>query len=254
MKLIRSEDLFAKVFGLFDQYVHSQITRREFADRVSKYAAGGLTAAAILSCLSPNYAKAVQIELNDKRIRSKYITYSSPKGAGKMRGCGYLVLPAESKSPLPGVVVVHEKRGLNPHLEGVVRGVGLAGFIAFAPDALRDAGGLYADYEWLAANKECTGRVGVAGFCFGGRIANMIAVGIPGLSAAAPFYRGQLPEDEAPKIKAPLLLHFAEEDPRVTTRAGPPAQSRPQETRQDLYGTSLPKSAARLSQRYDATV
>ncbi len=242
MKEIKSEDLDRAVFDLFDQYVHSQINRREFLDRVSKYAVGGFTAAAIFNYLSPNYAEAAQVEPSDERLRSVYVTYDSPKGAGTMRG--YFVRPVAKAGRLPGVVVVHENRGLNPHIEDVARRVGLAGFVALAPDVLTPLGGypgtddegrtlqrkrdrnemledFIAGYGWLAANSNCNGKVGVVGFCFGGRIANMMAVRIPDLSAAVPFYGGQPTEEEVLKIKAPLLLHYAELDPCVN--AGWPA-------------------------------
>ena len=242
MKQIQSEDLDREVFELFDRYVHSQINRREFLDRVSKYAVGGLTATAILGFLSPKYAEAAQIEPRDARLRAEYIVYDSPKGAGKMRA--YLSRPAGNEKQLPGVVVVHENRGLNPHIEDVARRVGLAGFVALAPDSLTPLGGypgtddegrelqrrldrydmledFIAAYECLMVNPMCSGRVGVLGFCFGGWIANMMAVRIPGLAAAVPFYGSQPSDAEVPNIKASLLLHYAEEDVRVN--AGWPA-------------------------------
>jgi carboxymethylenebutenolidase len=242
MKRIKKEDLSQEVYDLFDSYVHSGITRREFVEQVSKYAAGGLTAAAILEYLSPKYAEAQQIKADDPRLRSEYIEYQSPKGAGKMRGL--LSRPVDNKAKLPGIVVVHENRGLNPYIEDVARRAGLAGFIALAPDALTPFGGypgndddgrqlqrkrerdsmledFIAAFGHLKTHPECSGKVGVVGFCFGGWIANMMAVRIPDLNAAVPFYGGQPSAEDVPKIKAPLLLHFAELDKRVN--AGWPA-------------------------------
>lgn len=204
--------------------------------QVSRYAVGGLTAAAILEYLSPKYAEAQQAKADDPRLRSEYIEYESPKGAGKMRGL--LSRLANNEAKLPGIVVVHENRGLNPHIEDVARRAGIAGFIALAPDALTPLGGypgndddgrqlqrqrdresmledFIAAFEYLKTHPECSGKVGVVGFCFGGWISNMMAVRIPDLLAAVPFYGGQPSAEDVPNIKAPLLLHFAERDRRV---------------------------------------
>ena len=236
MRKITNEDLGQEVFDLFDSYVHSKIGRRDFIEQVSEYAVGGLTAAAILEYLSPKYAEAQQVKADDPRLRSEYIEYASPKGAGKMRGL--LSRPANNEAKLPGIVVVHENRGLNPHIEDVARRTGIAGFIALAPDALTPLGGYPGNdddgrqlqrqrerqamledfitaFEYLKTHPECNGKVGVVGFCFGGWISNMMAVHIPDLLAAVPFYGGQPSDEDVPNIKAPLLLHFAELDKRV---------------------------------------
>ncbi len=236
MKKIRNGDLDQEVFDLFDEYVHSGISRREFVERVSKYAVGGLTAAAILDHLSPKYAIAQQVQAGDPRLDSQYIEYESPQGGGTMRGL--LSRPAGAQSKLPGMVVVHENRGLNPHIEDVSRRGGLADFIALAPDALTPLGGypgndddgrrlqrqrdrqemledFIAAFRHLRSHPRCTGKVGVVGFCFGGWISNMMAVRLPDLLASVPFYGGQPSADEIPSIQAPLLLHFAGLDQRV---------------------------------------
>jgi len=236
MKEIRKEDINQEVFDLYDYYVHSKIDRREFMNRLSVYAVGGLTVSALMSYLMPNYAQAQQVKPDDSRIKTEYIEYDSPKGGGKMRGL--MAKPAGNNKKLPGVIVVHENRGLNPYIEDVARRLAVDGFIAFAPDALTPLGGypgtddagrelqskrnrdemledFVAAYEFLKVNKECSGKVGVAGFCFGGWISNMMAVRIPDLKAAVPFYGGQPTAEETAKIKAPLLLQYAELDTRV---------------------------------------
>ena len=242
MKNIRNEDLNPEVFKLFDQYVHGQLDRRGFLDRTKQYAVGGLTAAAILDYLSPKYATAQQVTAGDPRLDSEYVEYDSPKGAGKMRGL--LSQPAGNTDKLPGIVVVHENRGLNPHIEDVGRRAGVANFISLAPDALFPLGGypgtddegrvlqrqrdrmemledFIAAFEYLKQHPNCSGNVGVVGFCFGGWISNMMAVRVPDLKASVPFYGGQAPAEDVPKIQAPLMLHFAELDERVN--AGWPA-------------------------------
>ena len=242
MKKIKNGELGQEVFDLFDHYVHGKISRREFMERVSQYAVGGLTVAAIIDYLSPNYATAQQVRAGDPRLDEEYIEYESPKGGGRIRGL--LSMPAGNESRLPGMVVVHENRGLNPHIEDVSRRAGLADFIALAPDALTPLGGypgndddgralqrqrdrnemledFIAAYEYLKSHPGCSGNVGVVGFCFGGWISNMMAVRAPGLLAAVPFYGGQPAAEDVPSIKAPLALHFAGLDTRVN--AGWPA-------------------------------
>lgn len=242
MKEIRNEDLGQEVFDLYDHYVHSRISRRDFVDQLSKYAVGGLTVAAILEYLSPKYAVAQQVRAGDSRLDSEYIEYESPEGGGTIRGL--LSKPAGNEERLPGIVVVHENRGLNPHIEDVSRRAALANFIALAPDALTPLGGypgnddegrelqaqrdrdemledFIAAFEYLKGHPQCTGNVGAVGFCFGGWIVNMMAVRIPDLKAAVPFYGGQPDAADVPQIQAPLLLHFAELDTRVN--AGWPA-------------------------------
>ena len=236
MKKIKNGDLSPEVFDLFDRYVHSQISRREFAERVATYAVGGLTVAGILDYLSPKYASAQQVRAGDERLDAEYVEYESPDGGGTIRGL--LSTPAGNETPLPGVVVVHENRGLNPHIEDVSRRAGLANFIALAPDALTPLGGypgndddgrelqrqrdreemledFIAAFEYLKTHPQCTGNVGVVGFCFGGWISNMMAVRVPDLMAAVPFYGGQPEAEDVPAIEAPLLLHFAGLDERV---------------------------------------
>ena len=242
MKEIRKEDITREIYDLFDKYVHGKLSRRGFLDRASKYAVGGLTSAAILDFLSPNYASAQQVRADDPRLDSEYVEYDSPEGGGTIRGL--LSTPAGNEVPLPGVVVVHENRGLNPYIEDVSRRAGLANFIALAPDALtplggypgtddegrqlqrqRDRGEMLEDFiaaaKYLQEHPMCTGQVGVVGFCFGGWVSNMMAVRMPELKAAVPFYGGQPAAEDVPAIQAPLLLHFASLDERVN--AGWPA-------------------------------
>ena len=227
---------------LFDSYVHGGISRREFLDGASKFAVGGLTAAGLVESLSPHYAWAEQVPKNDPRLKTEYITFDSPKGQGKIKA--YLVRPAESSGKLPGVLVIHENRGLNPYIEDVARRVGLLGYVALAPDELTPLGGYPGDDDkgremqakldpdkmtedfaaaagWLKASPLCDGKVGVVGFCFGGTMTNRLAVRIPDLAAAVPFYGMQPPAADVAKIKAPLLIHYAEKDERVD--AGWPA-------------------------------
>jgi len=236
MSEIKKEDIKQEVFDLYDDYAHNRIDRRHFMQKLSTYAVGTLTVPSLLSFLMPDYKGAVQIKANDPRIQSEYITYHSPKGGGTIKAL--LTIPAGTTKPLGGVVVVHENRGLNPHIEDVARRAALAGFVSLAPDALTPLGGypgnddegralqskrnrdemledFIAAHDYLKTHKSCNGKVGVVGFCFGGWIANMMAVRVPTLAAAVPFYGGQPPVDEVPKIKAPLQLHYAELDTRV---------------------------------------
>lgn len=223
------------VYDLYDKYAHNKLDRREFVERLSVYAVGGLTVPAILSYIMPNYA-AQQVTADDPRVDSKYVEYDSPKGGGKIKAL--LTRPEGLEGKAPGVVVVHENRGLNPYIEDVTRRVALAGFIGLGPDALTPVGGypgndddgralqrqrdrdemledFIAGFEYLKAHPACTGNVGVVGFCFGGWISNMMAVRVPDLKAAVPFYGGQAPVGDVPSIQAPLLLHFGELDTRV---------------------------------------
>jgi carboxymethylenebutenolidase len=227
---------------LFDAYVHGDIDRRGFLDRAGKYAAAGTTAAMLLEALSPRFAEAQQVAKDDARLKAEYVEYPSPQGTGTMRG--YLVRPAKAPGKLPGVLVVHENRGLNPHIEDVTRRMALADYVAFAPDALFPLGGYPGDEDkarelfqkldqaktredfvaavsWLKGRPECTGKVGVVGFCYGGAISNMLATRVPDLGAAVPFYGTGPAVEDVPKIKAPLLIHYAEKDDRVN--AGWPA-------------------------------
>jgi carboxymethylenebutenolidase len=227
---------------LFDAYVHGAIDRRGFLDKARKYAVGGVTATMLLDSLNPNFVAAQQIAPDDKRLKTEVLEYDSPKGNGKMRG--YLAQPANRKDKLPGILVVHENRGLNPHIEDIARRLALENFVAFAPDALAPLGGypgnedkarelfqkldqtktredFVAATAVLEARPECTGRVGVVGFCYGGSIANMLATRIPDLGAAVPFYGSQPAAADVPNIKAPLLIHYAGIDERIN--AGWPA-------------------------------
>jgi carboxymethylenebutenolidase len=242
MKKIQANDLGPEIYQLFDQYVHSDISRRQFMRRLSAYAVAGVTASAIFEFLAPQYTQAMQVKPEDPRLKSEYIKYPSPQGGGEIRGL--LSRPVDNKKKLPGVIVVHENRGLNPYIEDVARRTGLAGFIALAPDALTPLGGypgnddegralqskrdreemledFIAAYKYLKTHAECNGKIAVVGFCFGGWISNMMAVKVPDLAAAVPFYGTQAPVEDVPKINAPLLLQFAEHDDRVN--AGWPA-------------------------------
>lgn len=241
MKTIKKEDIQQEVFDLYDDYAHDRVSRRLFLDKLSTYAVGGITVSSLLSFISPDYVKKIQIKQDDERLDSKVITYDSPKGGGAIKGL--LSKPAGVKEKLPGIVVVHENRGLNPHIEDVARRTALEGFVSLAPDALTPLGGypgtddegrelqrkrdrnemladFIAAFEYLKNHSDCTGKVGVVGFCFGGWISNMMAVNVPDLAAAVPFYGGQ-PKEGIDRIKAPLLLHFGELDKRVN--AGWPA-------------------------------
>ena len=230
-------DFDQRILDLYDDYAHSRITRRDFLDRASKFAVAGLTAAAILEALSPNYALAEQIAKDDLRLKTEYAEYPSPKGSGKMRG--YLARPAGEEQKRPAVLVIHENRGLNPYIEDVTRRVAVEGYLAFGPDALTPLGGypgndeegkamqakrkpeeivedFIAAAQWLHQHPGCDGKVGVVGFCFGGLMANTLAVRLPEtIVAAVPFYGRQPATEEVPKIKASLLLHYAEHDQRV---------------------------------------
>ena len=235
-------DFDPELLVLFDAYVHGHVDRRGFLDRAGKFAAGGVTAAVLLDMLSPKFAEAQQVAPADARIRAEYLEYPSPQGSGTMRG--YFVRPATAAGTLPGIVVIHENRGLNPHIEDVARRLALENFVTFAPDALTPLGGypgtedearglfqkldrdktredMVAAVTFLQARSECTGRVGAVGFCWGGSTVSMLATRVPTLAAAVPFYGGGPAVDDAPKIAAPMQVHLAGEDARVN--AGWPA-------------------------------
>ncbi|OGA02436.1 MAG: carboxymethylenebutenolidase [Betaproteobacteria bacterium RIFCSPLOWO2_02_64_14] len=224
---------------LFDGYVHGGLTRRDFLDRAAKYAVGGFTAAAMLESLKPNFAWAQQVAKDDARIRTESLTYPSPQGSGTMRG--YYARPAKAAGKLPGVLVIHENRGLNPYTEDVARRLAVLNFVAFAPDALTPLGGYPGDEDkaremfakldhvkriedmvatagFLKSRPECTGKIGAVGFCIGGTVANTLAVRIPDLGAAAPFYGGPPAATDVAKIKAPLMIHYAGNDERLNAR------------------------------------
>jgi carboxymethylenebutenolidase len=238
MERKKASDFPQELLNLFDKYVHGDIDRRAFLDGAKKFATAGVTAATLFESLRPNYAWAEQVPKDDKRLKTEYTTVPSPQGNGEIKG--YLVRPANATGKLPGVLVVHENRGLNPYIEDVARRLGVANFIAFAPDGLTSVGGYPGDDEkgaaafgkvdrtkmnedfiasalWLKSNPGCTGKIGVVGFCFGGGIANMLAVRLGSdLAAAVPFYGGQPPAADAAKIKAAMLLHYASLDTRIT--------------------------------------
>ncbi|MFT5370019.1 MAG: carboxymethylenebutenolidase [Candidatus Latescibacterota bacterium] len=238
-----AKDFDPELLSLYDGYVHGQIDRRGFLNKAAKFAVGGLTAAALLDSLMPNYAFAAQVALDDKRIKTEYTAYPSPKGNEKTKA--YLAQPAEAEGKLPGVLVVHENRGLNPYVEDVVRRTAVAGFLALGPDALAPLGGypgtddegrkmqreldrdkitedFIAAAQFLKSHPKCSGKVGVVGFCFGGGMANTLAVKIPDvISAAVPFYGRQPAAEDVPKIKAAVLVQNAGLDERVN--AGWPA-------------------------------
>jgi len=234
---IKKEDIRQEVFDLYDAYAHNRLTRRDFMESLSIYAVGGLTVPAMMSFLMPDYKNTLQVRTDDPRIVSEYIHYDSPQGGGSIKAL--LSKPADAKKRLGGVVVVHENRGLNPYIEDVGRRLALAGFISIAPDALTPLGGYPGNddqgremqarrdknemlqnfidaFEFLRKNADCNGKVGVVGFCFGGGIANLMAERLPDLAAAVPFYGSQPPLDQVPQIHAPLLLHYAGLDTRIT--------------------------------------
>ncbi|ADQ19253.1 Carboxymethylenebutenolidase [Leadbetterella byssophila DSM 17132] len=223
-----------ELLELYNDYAHNRLSRSDFMQKLSAYAVGGTTVAALMSFLSPNYKTAIQVKEDDPRITQEWVEYPSPKGGGKIKAL--LCKPKEAKGKLGGVVVVHENRGLNPHIADVGRRAALAGFISLSPDALSPLGGYPGNddegremqakrkreemlEDFIAAAEYLkplsNGKVGVVGFCFGGWISNMMAARVPFLNAAVPFYGGQAPVEEVPNIKAPLLLHFAELDTNV---------------------------------------
>jgi len=231
-----AKDFHPEVLKLFDRFVHGLIPRREFLKSAGKYAVAGLTAEGLLNALTPRFAEAQQVKPSDARIKGTYVEYPSPQGYGTLRG--YLVQPAQARGKLPVVLVVHENRGLNPHIEDIARRLALDNFIAFAPDGLFPLGGYPGDEDkarelfpkleqaksredfvaavgHLKKLPEGNGKVGVVGFCYGGSIANVLATKIPDLGAAVPFYGAQPAAEDAAKIKAPLLIHYAGEDTRI---------------------------------------
>ncbi|HSP92437.1 MAG TPA: dienelactone hydrolase family protein [Vicinamibacterales bacterium] len=242
MERKKASDFDPDVLILFDAYVHGAIDRRGFLHKASKYAAGGMTAAMMLDALNPRFAEAQQVAKDDARIKAEYLPFPSPQGNGTTKG--YLVRPADAKGKLPCVLVVHENRGLNPHIEDIARRLALDNFVAFAPDALAPLGGYPGDedqarqlfpkldqaktredfvaaFNFLKSRPECSGKVGVVGFCYGGGIANFLASRLPDLGAAVPFYGNQVSAEDAAKIKSPVLAHYAESDQRIN--AGWPA-------------------------------
>lgn len=234
---IKKEDVKQEVFDLYDDYAHSRINRRDFMEKLSLYAVGGLTVTGLMSFLMPDYNNRIQVRADDPRIVSEYIHYNADKGGGDIKAL--LSKPADLKKKVGGVVVVHENRGLNPYIEDVGRRVAVAGFVSIAPDALTPLGGYPGDddkgremqakrdknemiedfisaFEYLRKHPDCNGKIGVVGFCYGGGVANTMAVRLPDLAAAVPFYGAQPAKEDVPKIKAPLLLQYAGLDTRIT--------------------------------------
>ncbi len=236
MEPIKKEDIAQEVFNLYDDYAHNKIDRRVFVERLSVFAVGAITLPALLSFISPNYKDTQLVDPKDPTLSSDYITYSSPNGGGEIKAL--LSKPAETTGKLPGIIVVHENRGLNPYIEDVGRRAALGGFISLAPDALSPLGGypgndddgrelqkqrnqqemledFIAAFHYLKAHENCNGKVGVVGFCFGGWISNMMAVKLPELGASVPYYGRQPEPEQVSEIKAPLQLHYASLDTRV---------------------------------------
>ena len=242
MTRLTANDFHPEVLKLFDRYVHGLTDRRGFLEGAKKFAAGGVGAGALLEALNPRFAEAEQVAKDDPRIVGKFVEYPSPEGYGTVKG--YLVEPAKAQGKLPTVLVVHENRGLNPHIEDIARRLALDNFIAFAPDALAPLGGYPGDEDKarelfpkldqaktrkdfilaarvLKALPEGNGKVGVVGFCYGGGVANYLATQLPDLAAAVPFYGAQPPAEDVAKIKAALLIQYAGNDDRIN--AGWPA-------------------------------
>jgi carboxymethylenebutenolidase len=242
MERKKASDYPQELLDLFHEYQHGNITRRDFFDRAGKFAVGGVTVGMLFDSLKPNYAWAQQVPKDDARLKTSYETVPSPQGNGSIKG--YFARPAKAAGKLPGILVIHENRGLNPYIEDVARRFALENYIAFAPDGLTSVGGypgddekgaaafrnvngpkMFEDFvaaaEWLKTNPESNGRIGAVGFCFGGGIVNQLAVRLPDLRAGVPFYGRQVSAEDAAKIKAPLLLNYAGND--AGTNAGWPA-------------------------------
>jgi carboxymethylenebutenolidase len=262
MERMKASDFPQELLEEFHLYVHGDIDRRTFIDRAGKYAVGGLTAVGIFEALKPNYAWAQQVPKDDKRITTSYETVPSPQGNGSIKG--YLVKPAGGTGKFPSVLVVHENRGLNPYIEDVARRLGTANFMAFAPDGLTSVGGYPGDDEkggalfgkvdrakmtedfvaaanWLKSRPDSTGRLGVVGFCFGGGIANTLAVRMPDLAAAVPFYGGAPMAADVSKIKAAVLVHHGELDTRLV-EAWPAYEAALKENKVTYEGYIYPKA------------
>src|SRR5918993_1150906 len=236
MERKKASDFHPEVLKLFDGYVHGGLSRRAFLDGAAKFAVGSFTAGAMLEALKPNFAWAQQVPKDDARIRTEAATYSTTQGSGTVRG--YLVKPSKGPAKLPAIVVIHENRGLNPYIEDVTRRLGVIGFLAFAPDSLSPFGGypgdedtaramfakqdrakmiedLLAAVPYLKARSDTTGKIGAVGFCFGGAVVNAMAVRFSDLAGSVPYYGAQPAADAVAKIKAPLLIHYASEDPNI---------------------------------------
>ena len=231
-----AQDFDQELLILFDAYVHGGIDRRGFLERAQKFAVGGMTAGMLLTALSPDFAAAQQVPRDDPRLKTETLEFASPNGYGTVKG--YLARPANASGKLPGVLVIHENRGLNPHIEDITRRLALDNFIAFAPDALTPLGGYPGDEDkarelfpkldqsktvedFVAAagvlknRPECSGKIGVVGFCYGGGMSHTLSTRLPDLGAAVPFYGNHPRPEDAVRVKAPLLIHFAAVDERI---------------------------------------
>ena len=231
-----AQDFDQELLILFDAYVHGTIDRRGFLEGAKKFAVAGMSASMLLASLSPNFAQAQQVSPTDSRIKTETLEYPSPSGYGAIKG--YLARPANATGPLPAILVVHENRGLNPHIEDIVRRLALENYMAFAPDALTPLGGYPGDEDkarelfakldqsktredfitaarYLKSRADCNGKVGTVGFCYGGGVAHMLATRLPDLNAAVSFYGNHPAQEDAAKVKAPLLIHFAGVDERI---------------------------------------
>jgi len=254
MERKKASDFPPEVLGLFDQYVHGMIDRRAFLVRAAKFAVAGMTSSMLLDALNPRFAEAQQVARDDSRLQASTVEFGSPRGSGKVRG--YLARPAKVQGKLPGVLVIHENRGLNPHIEDITRRIALERYVAFAPDALTPLGGYPGDEDkarelfakldqartredflaalgFLQQRPECSGKVGAVGFCYGGGMVGFLATRAPELAAGVPFYGGQPPAEDVASIKAPLLIHYAEKDDRIN--AGIPAFERALEASKVKY-------------------
>lgn len=231
-----AQDFDQELLILFDAYVHGTLDRRGFLEGAQKFAVAGMSAGMLLTALSPNFAQAQQVPPNDSRLKTERVEIDSPQGTGQVKG--YLARPANATGPLPAVLVVHENRGLNPHIEDIVRRLALDNFMAFAPDALAPLGGYPGDEDqartlfakldqtktredfvtaarYLKARPDCTGKLGTVGFCYGGGMAHLLSTRLPELNAAVSFYGNHPATEEATKVKAPLQIHFAGIDERI---------------------------------------
>ncbi|RPD99299.1 dienelactone hydrolase family protein [Candidatus Pantoea deserta] len=254
MARLTAHDFPQELLELYDYYAHGRISKREFISMAGKLAIGGMTGATLLSLMSPDYALAQQVEFTDPAIKPEYIHYPSPQGHGEVRG--YLVRPTQMQGKTSAVVVVHENRGLNPYIEDVARRVAKAGYIALAPDGLSSLGGypgnddegramqakvdpvrlmndFFAAVDFLKTHPESSGKVGITGFCYGGGVSNAAAVAFPELACAVPFYGRQPKAEDVARIKAPLLLHYAELDTNIN--AGWPAFEAALKEQQKVY-------------------
>ena len=231
-----AQDFDQELLVLFDAYVHGNIDRRSFLERAQKFATAGITAGALLAALSPDFAAGQQVAKDDKRIATQTLSYPSSGGSGSVRG--YLAKPANASGKLPAILVIHENRGLNPHIEDIARRLALSNYLAFAPDALSTLGGYPGDEDkarelfgkldqkkatedfvaattFLKGRDDFSGKMGVVGFCYGGGMAHTLAARLPELNAAVPFYGNHPPAEDAARVKAPLLIHFAAVDDRI---------------------------------------